>query len=372
MRSLKLVGLACLLVLPAWAAPPKAPETATATTKKDPKLTPAERRAWRKSLNAAREAQKAGKLPQALEHFDAAIDLYPENPRALGERGWALYKMNEMKRAEADIRAALKRTGNPELKGSQLYNLGRIQEATTRIDGAIESYRSSLAVRPHPVVQKRLEALTKTAANPLEIKAAVAIDKVSKLCPKEQNSPFSEVTCTAASVGTLGGFALETFTVLAGPGEKTTNLVFKAADGRLFVTEGVYFEYNPGAFGIMEETRALRFSVEDGTLRMYALKDRRDSDMGLNEIEFEETETRMYCGVVKGRPHCTNTLTTAYQGRREVLHEEDDEPGADHDLWSMKWALSTALNGRVLDIGNAGPALPPGVKALLGRHTLPW
>ena len=92
---------------------------------------------------------------------------------------------------------------------------------------------------------------------------------------------------------------LKTFTVRVGFGEVTTHLIFERRDGKRFVVKEVHYEYNPGAFGIEEETKVLKFSSQGDTMQMRALKHRIDVDIGPNEIESEETETRMYCGQVK-------------------------------------------------------------------------
>lgn len=46
------------------------------------------------------------------------------------------------------------------------YNLGRFMEGAGQPGKAAEHYRASLALRPHPVVKKRLEALKPAPTTP--------------------------------------------------------------------------------------------------------------------------------------------------------------------------------------------------------------
>lgn len=388
------LALGCTLATPAAAAPPKTPKTVKrAKTVEDPKtikrsktktvtrpkedaaLTPAQRKAWRTALNAAREAQRAGSLALAIRHFDAAIAVNPDDPRALGERGWAKYKQGDLAGAQADLMLALARTGDLDLRGSQLYNLGRVHEAASRVDQAVMSYRASLAARPHPAVRKRLEALLKAPVTPLDIQAAKPVGRLAALCAEADDVPDDDRAprCTLSKpVATLGSVPVRTYTIEEHLGQVTTHLIFDLPGGKRAVAKGVHYEYNPGAFGISEETEFLRISADEGVLHVHARKARHDSDMGLNEVEMETAETQAWCGLVGGAVHCTATLVTAYSGSRELMFEDMKDDDTEHALWSRKWALAVRLDGKTLRITNAGASLPKGSKALLGAHPLPW
>jgi hypothetical protein len=336
-------------------------------------LTPAQRKTWQAALNAARTAQKAGDLKSAIEHFDAAIAAFPDDPRALGERGWARFKQNDLKGAEADLMAALARSGDSRVRGSQLYNLGRVHEAAGRTDAAIASYRASLVARPHPAVRTRIETLTKAKLTALDIKPAVAIADVKTLCADEDaNDPKSLECVEGETVAQLGAAKLRTYTVRNDIGSEQVHLVWTLPDGKQFVTRSVHGTYNPGAFGIMEETEFLRINAEGNTLVVHARSQRSDSDMGLNEMEIETGEHRTYCGLVNGAPHCTRSLFTLYNGERSVIHPDVDDGMESHDTWTHSWALAVALDGKTLRIGNTGGELPKGPAELVGNHPLPW
>lgn len=348
---------------------------AVARPKDDAAMTPAQRLAWRTALNAARAAQKAGDLPEAIRQFDAALAAYPDDARALGERGWARYKQNDFKAAEADLMSALARGGDPLLRGSQLYNLGRVHEAAGRMDAAIAAYRASLAARPHIAVRQRLEALTKAPVTPLGVQAAAPIADLATVCAAAgaEQGDGETPECTLGEVAaTLGQATVRPYVVRTSMGEETTHLVFDLPGEKRYLVQGAHYEYNPGAFGISEETEYLKLSAAGDTLLVHARKQRHDSDMGINEVEFETTETRMYCGIAQGVPQCSQAITTLYDGARELLEPDQKDDTTEHDLWARKWALALTLEGKLLKVGNAGGALPKGPAALVGNHPLPW
>lgn len=367
---------------PTFAAPPKA-----AKTVKRPKLAPdkaisvAQRRQYLTALKAARAAQKAGDLAQAVAQFNAAIVAWPDNPQALGERGWARYKQGKLDEAQADLLAALARTSNGNTRGSQLYNLGRVHEAAGRTPAAIAAYRASLTARPHPVVRKRLATLTTAPTGVLSAQPLKPITSLQAFCASvdteldEGDKPECEKTTSKAGVTvTHDGMTAYVYEHGTGLGERTFHLIFEMPGGQKYAKEAVFTEYNPGAFGIFEEIESMRLFMNEGTLILHTRKQRSDSDMGLNEVEFETSETHTFCGFPAGQtvPRCTDTVLTAYRGAREILHPDEPDDDIKHDLWSTEWKLSVTVAGTAIQIANAGAKLPKGPKSLVGTHTLAW
>ena len=381
---MRFIALLCLsLATAAQAAPPKAAKTVNRPKAgPDKGISAAQRAQYVTALKAARAAQKAGNLVKAVAQFDAAIIAWPDDPRALGERGWARYKQGKLVEAQADLMAALARTSNGDQRGAQLYNLGRVHEAAGRAPQAIAAYRASNTARPHPVVRKRLATLTKAPTAVLASQQLTPIKSLAAFCAsvdtelEEGEKP--ECKKTESKSGTLiawNGVIAYVYEHSTGLGERTFHLIFEMPSKQKYAKEAVFTEYNPGAFGIHEEIEDMRLFFTEDTVILHTKKQRSDSDMGDNEIEMEAAETHTFCGISKGAkrfPRCTDTITTRYKGSREILHDDEPHDNSYGNLWSKAWALSVKVTVDDIRIANAGAKLPKGPKSLIGTHSLPW
>lgn len=221
-------------------------------------------------------------------------------------------------------------------------------------------------------MRARLASLTQRELTPLDITPAQPIASLKALCTHPDAETPSDLTCTAGeTVAQLGDVAVQTYTVSGPLGSETMHLIWRTPDGKRFATRDVHSTYNPGAFGIFEETEKLQITTDGPTLTLYAKKQRSDSDMGDNEVQVEVSEHRLYCGLVDGVPHCTQGLTIAYSGERGLI-DPTLKDGLEHDLWKRSWALAVSLDGKILRIGSTGGELPKGTAEMVGNHPLPW
>ncbi len=116
--------------------------------------------AVRSALKVGREAVRAKDYAKGIKHFDDALKLDPTNARVLGELGWAAFLLGDLKRARhATERSLAFSHSDVNLRASTLYNLGRIAEEEGHKEEAATHYSASLQLRPHNVVQARLESL---------------------------------------------------------------------------------------------------------------------------------------------------------------------------------------------------------------------
>jgi hypothetical protein len=91
--------------------------------------------------------------------------------------------------------------------------------------------------------------------------------------------------------------------------------------------------YNPGAFGIWEELGDVKVTSEKHgdheLIRVVSSKSRSDSDMGINEVETEDTESLLLCvrggADGKSRTTCPVDVPTKHVYVRDILMEEEQE-----------------------------------------------
>ena len=379
---------------PAPAAPSTpAPAAAKPAPKPDAALDPAQRRAYLAALEEGRKAHRAKDFVAAVAQFDAALALQPDDPRALAERGWAQLQAGKLAEAEADTRAALRRSTDRKLLGSAWYNLGRVQEAQDKKADAAASYRLSLELRPNEIVAKRLAELGAPAkdaftaqvlAGPYaSLEAWCAAQKAA--APVDPDASFFACDPTGAKLGeyegprsTKGG-GFEEVRVLAtgssafsseldGTGEVRLSLAFQTAKG-WYTLDAFTSIYNPGAFGIFAQMTAEELKVEgDRVIFRYRL-DSHDSDMGLNEIQSDSSSWLVVCAQGAAGPSCVAPVLTAEKSERGPLQEgEDPDPTIQHDFFSNSWTGSATLSPEgMLEIsGPANDRLPGHV----GKHPL--
>ncbi|HUQ01418.1 MAG TPA: tetratricopeptide repeat protein [Kofleriaceae bacterium] len=316
--------------------------TADAGAKAAPAPISKETRAtYKRHLSAGRKAAKAAKWPEAMKELEAALVAIPGDDRALGELSWAAFSAGDHARARKTGRASVAGATDPKIKAASLYNLGRVEEATGKITEAAALYRQSIALRPNKTVETRLAALPKDAA-------AVA----SGPSPCEKPMPEDDVcTCLEASAAEyredadadtkacdlepagIDGFQIASYT-LTSENEVQHVLVARQPKGWAVVADLAYV-YNPGMMGISEE-----WSMEPPkeetiggkqVVRFVHKKARSDSDMGIDEVESEDTETLVVCvrGGASADTTCPIDVITSYTYLRESLGMADDEDLSD-------------------------------------------
>lgn len=371
---------------PAPAAPSASPSPGP---KPDATLTPEQRVAFRAAVKAGRTAFNAKDYLVAVERFDAALALSPDDPRALSERGWCHFQAGHLAEAEADALAAIGRSTDTQLLGATWYNLGRIREAQARTPEAAAAYRTSLGLRANETVRKRLEALGGVPPEPyVGVAMAGPFPSLDAWCDTRKRAHADEgaVLCdpTGEELGGLEGprsavgapFTEVRVLGVAAPmfaeagwdcGTVHYSLAVRT-DAGWFTADDITYAYNPGAFGIHEGVTVHTLEVRDGRVVFDLQRDRGDTDMGLNEVQTDEERSLVVCAMVGGAPRCIPPVTTASRSERfRLFDEEPEEPGIEHEFFERGWKGEAILApDGTLEI--TGPAdAPPGV---VGRHRL--
>jgi tetratricopeptide (TPR) repeat protein len=389
----------------------RAPKGKKASPKEDKKLSLDDRKTYKKALNEARELQKKKDYAAAVAAFDKALALFPDDPRAMSEKGWAQFFAKDLASAEKNTRDAIGRTTDKNLLGSSYYNLGRIQEERGQTPDAIASYQESLRVRPeNKIVKERLATLNAavTERDPFAGEALLGpFPTLKALCAEyaKGNHDGETVTCEfkddntpgegtgpdegsrPAITGSSALAAARVFSTPLNPSsedgwsmESYFHLALQTKDGWFLVKE-IEYVYNPGAFGISESFILNKLEFKDiipggaQELLVEFAYSRNDSDMGLNEYESGTTTLVMVCGVgASGKPSCTKGFAIAENAERAIISEEEEASGEyTHDgLYKFSWSLGYSFSaaGALELSGTASKEMNPAVTASIGSHPL--
>jgi len=402
--SLPLPFAACGDKRPPPGAPPPVPVAITTRAAVKPATVPAPtkeaRRSYRKQLAAGRKLATAQKWGEAVVAFEAALAAIPLDGRALSELAWAAFNAGDYAKARKAGIASVLAVTQPKAKASALYNLGRVEEATTHREQAAKLYQQSLALRPSKTVADRLAGLGKdaagdkdaaeserfcTEARPAE-QVCACIDAFASYW--DQDADPSERSCELGpehepGVAAIDGLRLAHAKMSHG---SESHLLLARAPGGWSVVATLEDVYDPGLFGISEDWKLVSMSEEQlGDRRIVKIvteHHRQDSDLGIDEVEAEDATNLTIC-VLGNAPEKTLTscplrvpLASSYG--RERLGLDDDELDAEtRKLQTPGLPIhhETALRVDLAPDGGATVvlvkgALAGGDKRLLGPHRL--
>ncbi|NVB37079.1 hypothetical protein G6O69_04505 [Pseudenhygromyxa sp. WMMC2535] len=388
------------------------------------KPSPEQARTLRKTLlsklDEGRQLTRAGDYAAAIARYREALAVDASDVSVLAELGWAAYKARDLELAHRSTIAALRFAREDRQLGMLLYNLGRIDEDRGQLDAAAERYRQSLARRDNKSVRERLAAVEQSrarveiaATRRAEFEAAVTtglpayardLPDLAAACARveaeacEDYSMNPEEPCRCApellaapeADPSWGLIRLET------EGVPLQEAYFPVVhtDAGWTVFTSVLDLYNPGAFGIYEEAElqpgtleALLGEAAGAQLVLRLSKARTDSDMGLNEVEDERTESLLICGRFPEGAACTRPVIHRFRYARTILFEDmEDEAEFNHEgsLGEAHYEATIelgagALKVRAIDVDAVTvpmvdwmgalilPAKRYGVEALMGR-----
>jgi tetratricopeptide (TPR) repeat protein len=95
----------------------------------------------------------------AIEQFAAALEAWPEEPRALLAMGQAALLAGDLSTAESATHDALANAEQPALRATVLHQLSLVADRRGDRAAAIERAQESLAVREDPAVRRWLTSL---------------------------------------------------------------------------------------------------------------------------------------------------------------------------------------------------------------------
>jgi hypothetical protein len=296
------------------------------------------RAAYKQHLSAGRKAAKAAKWPEAIAALEAALVAIPGDDRALGELSWAAFSAGDFARARTSGKASVLGSTDPKIKAASLYNLGRVEEADGKRPAAALLYKQSLALRDNKIVKDRLDALGNDAPLADEPLPCATPMPEAELCACLNAATAAnlddpdDAACELAAAG-VDGFKVATYTV-SSVREQQHALVAKQPGGWSVVASLAYF-YNPGMMGISEEWSlgAPKEETIGGhqVVRFPSKKSRSDSDLGIDEVETEDTESLVVCVRGSGATPttCPIDVIVSYTYVRDRLGISGDEEMTD-------------------------------------------
>lgn len=320
--------------------------TATVDAKGAPakptKISKATRAEYKKRLQAGRTLAKATKWPEALVELEAALAAIPGDDRALAELSYAYMASGDHDKARKAGRAAVLAATEPKIKAAALYNLGRVEESAAPTKAAA-LYKESLALRPNKTVEKRLADLaTKVPSTPEPSACATPMPEAA-LCDclrkgvVDNFEPGADIACTLEPTA-VKGFQLARY-AQSEMNEESISIVAQGPTGWAVVGELAYV-YNPGMFGISEDWTLDLVREEPlgdrSIVRFESTKTRQDSDMGLDEMEEEESKELVVCvrDPKGGLPTCPLDVTHSHTYVRDRIGLA--EPGDLDDVTELQ------------------------------------
>lgn len=376
---------------PVQAPTPAAAPAPTAPAKPTPPVaTAAQRKTYRVELARGRALAKAGKWGEAVKAFEACLGALPGDARATGELGWALFNAGDHARAKVASTDAVKQAMDPEVKAASLYNLGRVEEASGDVAGAARRYAESLALRPNKAVSARLAKLgvATPTTQPNDTPPCAAPQKLDAVC-----GCLTAAALAADPEARTGDCTVDDELV---PGVRIVRAGMSFSEVYVFVLAGagdtwsvvtpLEYIYNPGAFGIFEElgrvSAAERTVAGRRVVQITWEKTRSDRDLGVNQIESEDTTNVAFC--VRGQDGaaaltCPLVVQTLRHAARETFMDDPESVrmAADLDpaLIPATFDVETRVDATLGDDGVVSVVLgkgvaTPQVKAQLGPHKL--
>lgn len=353
---------------------------------------PTKMAAYRKHLAEGRRLASKSSFPEAIKEFEQALEAVPGDAPALLDLGWASFRAGELDKAKKKTEEALTRTTSPQLKGMGHYNLGRIAEEKKEYKDAVDHYQTSLDLRPNEVVEKRLTEVAKKgnitiaprpAADPLPCQTPVAsIADVCACMIKPQPEDTTPRTCEQLKDVKVGRDDLAFVDVAVSAFETYTYAVGRGDKGFLPIAR-VGWEYNPGAFGIFEEFELAPVKEKEAgktkVVWIEGVRNRHDSDMGIDEYEEETSRLVTVCVAPAGDVktwRCPLSMPVDRTHLRDRMGIEGFTPDEETRKLMTKglplkssWALDVKLLDGKAEVTVASGKPPADVQALIRTYS---
>lgn len=310
----------------------------TPTKPVTPTITKEQRAEYHAHLEQGRKLSKAGDWAEAIEELEAALEVIPGDDRVMGELSWAAFSSGDHAKAREMGRAAALAATKPKVKAAALYNLGRAEEASGRLAEAKAAYAESIKLRPNKTVADRLAAVGKSVPAEAETFPCATPQTEPQVCAclmKTVDDPEAPPECALEPTGNKD-LKIATFAT-SGVGEQSVMIVAREPKGWAVVAQ-LADVYSPGMMGISEElTLGKVVSRTLGTrtiVEVTAHKSRSDSDLGIDEIESEETEMLVVCvmGDATTPTKCPLDLVTHYVYERDSMGMAGEDEEIDKDM----------------------------------------
>ena len=369
-------------------------------------------RSYRKLLKRGRNLVRQKKYKQGIKVFRQALKKDPNNATLLGELGFAALRSGDHQTTLSASLLCVRTARKNKIKGSCYYNLGRAYEQRNDIKRAAQAYRASLEARPNnKIVKKRLASLQIDTAHhtylPCSGFACTLFKNHNEVCTylmkknqEEQgldDKSMKNSLCNHTKVRTMASTThskqnqiihVYIFKLTFHHMEDFEYLVLQTTQGWL-IASLVNYVYNPGAFGIFEES-TIHVDVQDRfdhqasketqqpLLIVRSELNRSDTDLGIAEEETLSMESMQICELRNIQAYCYGPILTNYQYERFHMEGFEEEMKSDPHLVKNKdlpieihyqSKVDFLKNGHI-SIISTKLKVPSYLKKLLGTHAI--
>ncbi|MEZ4437150.1 MAG: hypothetical protein R3F65_32545 [bacterium] len=347
-------------------------------------------------VRAARGAVAARRWADADRHFEAALELDPDDAALLAERGEAFASARERGRAALAFERAVELTDDPARRAAGLVRLGRFIEPTDRARARRLFVRAlALAPQSEPLIEP-LDAV---------YDASLELMSPSTLCPslaelwgctpprrgvgvpcrcsveRMTAPPPPDTTSFAAPApGALTGAAVLRLRDGGARGLDVAYLVVQTRSGGWQIVDRVSEGWRPGAPYVRRAGRITRFDLlpiggeagedaEDRVLVVRAEGERVDGDFEADRVTRARFELMWVCAA-QPAPVCVRIPLASTVQTRPLRAAATSAPTVD-----VAYALDAAVSatpeaGAVVEVQARSGTPPAGVGALVGRWPL--
>ena len=320
-------------------------------------------------LTLARSKAKIEDWPAAVESYAKAAKIDDDNPKILGEYGWALFNTKDLDGAQHYIRLALRYEHNLELRSEHLYQLGRIEEEKGDYVSAKDHYDHSLALKERAEAREHDEAVGSKAKaackggkcdkpdyKDLDEACAALVARVHEQQGLDPHAADNEFKCDPAAAKKIkleGGDATEAVLLTvkgeyAGTEEEEHDLLAHIEGGWHWVGTLLDLE-NPHHGGIARKGKVLAFEgkelIPDATgteILVQVEMALADVDLDENLVYYEEHEAYVVCSIQKNS-HACHEIPTKLTYEAEAL---DPEQEVAHDVEPHMFDATAEFDGK--------------------------
>lgn len=346
-------------------------------------------------VRAARAAVAAQRWADADRHFEAALELDPDDAALFAERGEAFAAARERRRAALAFERAVELSDDPVRRAARLVRLGRFVEPTNRARARGLFVRAlALAPQPAPLIEP-LDAV---------YDASVELMSPSTLCPslaelwgcvpprrgvgvpcrcavERMTTPPPPDTArfAAPAPGALTGAAVLRLRDGGARGLDVAYLAVQTRSGGWQVVDRVEEGWRPGAPYVRRTGRLTRFDLlplggeagedaEDRVLVVRAEGDRVDGDFEADRVTRARFELMWVCEA-QPAPVCVRVPLASTVQTRPLRAAAASAPTVDV-AYALDAAVSAPAAGAVVELRALSGTPPAEIGALVGRWSL--
>jgi hypothetical protein len=277
----------------------------------------------------------ANDVRAAAISFQAALDVRPDDPRALAELSWANFLASDFAAAARAASLATYYTRDPRLQAMAYYNLGRANEALGAAADAEVAYAASLNLRDNPEVRARLKHLAPALLVPHRLAGPFAKPEDSCKAPCQVDREVSPRWIGAAALAAPFRDAVKIDVDDPDDGYPLVSIAVELADGW----------YVLPAIGRAAQGHGGQHSAG---LRMVGRRLVVDWNAAVGRFGHDDVSAIFVCGLAGKQPSCVGPLV--FRQAEEVDRCGKDPDCTIRNVYSVRFRCRVDLRGDVVEL----------------------